>query len=247
MEGKRPILISGAVDTELDFIIEKLDGKKRMIEKDYNIWEGNMFGYPVVVLKTGVGVINATMSTMICIQEYNPIIVVNQGTAGAHVDEYNRGDLVIAEEVITIGSYKTDIRGIGEGTNPFEWRITDFQHSEKNDFGLCIADKELIEIAQKIIDQYEIGNVFQGRIGSGDVFNREVDRIKWFNKKFGTVCEDMESYAVYFIAKKFGVPVIGFRVISNNEIKNEGYDVSLGLGSQMFAYNFIREYIRKFN
>ena len=66
--------------------------------------------------------------------------------------------------------------------------------------------------------------VYTGTIGSGDVFNREIDRIDWISNNFGNLCEDMESIGVYSVCNKFNIPCIGIRIISNNEITGEELD-----------------------
>ena len=60
--------------------------------------------------------------------------------------------------------------------------------------------------------------IYRGILGSGDVFNREIDRILWTNNLFQNDCEDMESIGVYSVCNKFHVPCVGIRIISNNEI-----------------------------
>ncbi len=44
-------------------------------------------------------------------------------------------------------------------------------------------------------DTYTKGKVVEGTIGSADVWNNEVDRIKWFHTKYGTSVEEMEGAA----------------------------------------------------
>lgn len=63
-------------------------------------------------------------------------------------------------------------------------------------------------------------------MGSGDLFNREIDCILWMNDRYGVLSEDMESIGVYSAAKELGIPCIGMRIISNNELLNEPLDKS---------------------
>lgn len=224
----RPIVIAGAVDTELDVLIKKLDKKKRFEENEYIFYEGYIDEYPIVVLKTGVATINAAISVTKIINKYNPLAIINEGTAGSHILDLKRGDIIIGEEMVAINSYITPNKNLSKGSNPFEWNMQDFQEGEDGDCTIYKADAELVKIAKKIKETYSFGNVYCARIGSGDVFNREIDRIDWINKNLKTSCEEMEGIAVYTVAKKFNVPVIGLRVISNNELKDEHYDIKYG-------------------
>lgn len=77
----------------------------------------------------------------------------------------------------------------------------------------------------------------------GDIWNREADKILMLLQKYGTLCEEAEGIAVYTVANDFGIPVLGIRVISNNEILNEPYDRNTGLKAQQFTYELILEKI----
>lgn len=240
---QNPIIIAGAVDTELDVLIEKINNVEKVEENGYVFYEGSVNDYPVVIVKTGVGTINATIAIMAAINKYNPIAIVNEGTAGSHTLDLKKGDLIIGEEMVYINSFKTYPKPVGEGSHPFDWRMTDFQHNLDNDCTIYKADNSLISCAEEVQDLYSFGNVYKARIGSGDVFNREADRINWICQTLETSCEEMEGIAVYVTAKRLNVPVIGFRVISNNELLGEGYDTRYGKYSQEYAYNFIKKYI----
>lgn len=109
-------------------------------------------------------------------------------------------------------------------------------------------------------------NLFYGILGGGDIFDREVDRIKWIQEKKNTLCEDNESIAVYTICDKFKVPCIGFRTITNNEVtqtENDGatstrkdiaknanrmifrqHDFSPAKISQMFTIDYVKNLIK---
>ena len=63
-----------------------------------------------------------------------------------------------------------------------------------------------------------------GKIASGDLWNREFDRILFLNDKYNTLCEEMETGGVYTTANSFNVPVLSVRIISNNELLQEDYN-----------------------
>lgn len=235
--GMKPILIAAAEDTELDFLIERLKNKRECSIQGYSFYEGEMYEYPVVIVKTGVGIINASISMTIAVKKYKPTIIVNEGTAGSHSTECDKWDLVIGEKVAMMNSYKTPSAPEEDGINASEWSIYCFGKEKRE----ILADSELVKIAENV--KYDYGNVHKGIIASGDMFNREIARINWFHKNFNTICEEMEGIAVYKVANKFNIPVIGFRVISNNEIIGKSYDVDCGMGSQKFTYVFLEKLV----
>ncbi len=80
-----------------------------------------------------------------------------------------------------------------------------------------------------------------GIIGSGDVWDNEIDRIKWFNEQYGVLCEDMETISTYTVCNKLNVPVIGIRVISDNEITGEKYEKNIAKESQKYVMEIMKK------
>ena len=79
---KRPIIIIASMVEETDFLKQKLEDFKEIKNGVYTFWEGKMFNYPVVVVFAKIGVINSSVATYIAINKYNPILIINEGTAG---------------------------------------------------------------------------------------------------------------------------------------------------------------------
>ena len=78
------------------------------------------------------------------------------------------------------------------------------------------------------------------------MWNNEADRIMHLNKKYNTLCEEMEGIAIYQIANQYNIPVIGIRVISNNEVLEEKYDVSTGEKVQYFVQKLVEKYVENY-
>jgi len=51
--------------------------------------------------------------------------------------------------------------------------------------------------------------------------------IEYINKRYGALCEDMESIAIYKVANIYKIPAVCIRGISNNEILGQKYDYSV--------------------
>lgn len=208
----RVVLIQGAMDIEVQYMISLLKEKQITKIAGYEFYEGIIHNTKVVISKTLIGTINATMATSIGIMKFNPDIVINQGIAGAHSENIHIGDIVIGEACSNINSYDMSAKKKGEGSNPFEWELN------KRAKDIKYADLQLVDIAEKSLLSKTKNRVFRGMLGSGDAFNREYDRISWLNRTFHSLCEDMESISVYSVCKQFEVPCIGIRIISNNEL-----------------------------
>lgn len=240
---KRPIVIIASMKEETDFLKEKLENFKEIKNGIYTFWEGKMYNYPVVIIFAGIGVINSSVATYIAINNYNPILIINEGTAGGFDRNIHTKDIVIGEKCININSYKTPSKAIGEGSNSLNWENVTFIPGEDDREIFWRADKELIELAKKV--NYKEGNIHVGIIGSGDIWNKELDRIILLNNKFGILCEEMEGIGVYTVANNFNISVIGIRVISDNEILGEEFDRNTGLYSQKFTYKLIEKIVER--
>lgn len=238
---KRPIVIMVAMKIEAAWLIDKLVNVKCETVNQYTFYEGFINDYPVVICHSLVGTINAAVATYIAIEKYQPIAIISEGTAGSHGKDIHKGDIVVGEKCVNIMSVKTPHKKKGEGSNSLNWEFVNFISGEDNRLVYQYGDKHLIELAQKV--DYTNGKIYFGTIGSGDVWNNETDKILWLNKNLGTLCEEMEGIAVYTVANNFAVPVLGIRIISNNEILGELYDRNIDLKSQEFTYELILQFI----
>lgn len=241
--SKRPIVIMAAMEVEADFLLNQLQNVKCETVNKYKFYEGTINDYPVVVCRMYVMSVNAAVASYIAIEKYNPIAIISQGTAGAHGKNIHKGDIVVGEKCLNIVSCRTPYKKEGEGSNSLEWNLLNFICGEDDRLEYQTGDKHLVDLCKTIT--YTEGNVHFGTLGSGDVWNHETDKILWLNEKYGTLCEDMESIAIYIVANNFHIPVIGVRIISNNEILGEEYDRNTGLFSQKFVYELILKLINE--
>lgn len=241
---KKPIVIIAAMDVEFQILKSMLKNLKVSKINKYVFYEGTIENYPVVICNCLVMSINAAVATTIAIQKYDPLVIINEGTAGGHGLNIHKGDIVIGENCINILSTGTPVKKKGEGSNTLEWRLTNYIAGEPNRLIYQQANQKLVNLAKSI--DYLEGKVHVGTIGSADIWDREYDRIEMLNQKYGTLCEDMEANAVYTVANQFNVPVIGIKIVSNNEILGESYERSAGAKSQEFSYELIKKIIKRF-
>lgn len=183
----------------------------------YPFYETALGGSRAVLSRTRVGIIQAAVATTLAAMLYRPDCVISQGTAGAHVRELRPGDLVLGETAAYINNMRSPRRGRGEGSNALEW-----WPGERRSFVLP-ADPGLLSIARSVAHG---GRVIVGRLGSGNLFSRETDRIDRLHAQLGELCEDMETAASYKVCSDFGIPVLGVRIISNNELTGENDDAA---------------------
>lgn len=240
---QKPILIIGAMESEVDYLISKLENVKKNKLNIYKVYEGNIENYPVVIALCQVGIINATSLTTLAIEKYNPLLIINEGTAGGYGKKIHKGDIVIGTECFNITSVKTPYKDEKEGSNSLEWKYVTFASDETDKMKTIKGDRRLIEFIENQNIKNESGRVIKGIIGSGDVWNCEKDKIMYLNKNYNIVCEEMEGIAVYQVAENYDIPKIGIRVISNNEVLEEKYEKGLAKKCQEYVYEIIKKII----
>lgn len=234
VENDKVVLIQGAMDIEVQYSIDLLKDKRLVQIAEYEFYEGTINNIKIVVSKTLVGTINAAIATTIGIENFNPYIVINQGIAGAHKEDLHVGDIVIGEECCNINSYKMPIKSKGKGSDPFEWELN------KRAKDIQYANLKLVDIVEKDLISNTKRKIYRGILGSGDVHNREFDRIIWINEKFNNLCEDMESIGSYSVCNKFKVPCIGIRIISNNDLLLEELDKKQAIVLQQIVIDILK-------
>lgn len=238
---KKPILIQGAMEIEIKQLKEKLDNLENIIIDNYAFYKGTYKDYPIIISLTQIGSINSTIATMLAIKEFSPIYIINQGVSGGQNKNIHQGDLIIGIECKNSASRETLIKKEGEGVNPFEWKITNFFDSDK--LTQYKSDEYLIEIAKAESKYYKFGKVHVGILGSSDTWDKEADYVTWLNKNLGIISADMESIGTYTVAKKYKVPVIGLRVISDNAVVHEIYNRDVAKYVQEFVIKVIEKII----
>jgi nucleoside phosphorylase len=60
-----------------------------------------------------------------------------------------------------------------------------------------------------------------------------------FYNEFNVCGEDMEGYAMYQVADKFGIPALSVKGVSNNEILGQAYDYSVMETLNEFAFDVL--------
>ena len=238
---ERPILIQGAMCSEISFLLERLGFVEESAYEGFPFWSGVWEGMPVVVSKTYSGKINAAMATVTGIRNYAPGLVLNQGTAGAHRPDLEIGDIIVGMRYINYDAVRSlQPRKEGEEYSLKNQRLSGelFDGSGWKDACEITAREELIDLAAMAADVHD--RVTVGTIATGDGFNREADAIRELREQFGSDCEEMEAFAAAQVCGHYGIPFLGIRVISNNELLGHPFDAYSCAVCQEYVLKVIR-------
>ena len=128
---------------------------------------GRIGAKQVGVSRTEVGPINAIAATVLGIDHYQPNLIINHGTAGAHNPELRLWDIVVGERTVDYGAYTSDHADAGSGINPVGWKPDPHRlrldGRERTPFYTFSGDARAIETATAIKNPR--GRVFRGTIG----------------------------------------------------------------------------------
>lgn len=246
--SKKPIIIQGAMDAETQKLVSELKDSEKISYGGWTFWKGKIDDYPVVVSKTEIGMANAAAATTLAIEKFNPKAIINQGTSGGHDPSLHKLDIVIGKKSVNFGAFRSEHADLGKGIKPENWipmTIEVNTKGEVKEYKDFEGDPDLIKVANSVKDTYKSGKVVEGVIGSADEWNRELDRIKWLNAKYGTSTEEMETASAAQVSKAYDVPFLGIRILSNSEVHNEEYDKTSGDNCQDYVLSVVKQLIKQ--
>jgi len=235
------LLVQGAMDSELQPLLAALEGKREVRLGAWTFWTGRIGGKAVAVSRTDMGPINAAAATALGIREFHPAAVINQGTAGAHNPELKLWDIVAGEKTVDYGAFRSVHADAGQGSDPARW--TKMIHhlrtdGELADYPFFSGDPALLTTA--LGRAYARGRVVKGTIGSAYELNRELDRILWLRKTYGTDTEDMESAFAAGVAAGMKTPFLAIRIVSDSEWSHPVFEKAAGEVCAEFVAGLIR-------
>jgi adenosylhomocysteine nucleosidase len=247
----RPVIVQGAMQLEIEKLASRLDNVTVDHVGAWSFWRGEIEGYPVIVSKTLKGVSNAAAATVIAIERYHPIAIVNQGTSGGHDPGLHLYDIVVGTSSVNLGAFKSRFRAAGSGSNSLDWTPLDLTASDGSagagaagrTLARFEADVSLLAAARRAKPAYTRARVVEGVIGSSDVWNDEIDRISRFHTEFGTAVEEMETASAAQTAAQLDVPFIGIRVVSDNITNGGAYDPGTSEACEDYVYLAVKAYI----
>ena len=249
---QRPIMIQGAMNVEIHRMVRALKNPVAYKFSKYVYFAGTYKDYPVVIVRTEQGMSNAAASTVIGINEFNPVAVINQGTAGGHDYKVHNNDIVIGEKTFEPFAIKVNYNAAGDGigiTNQEMRGVYAYDHEQKTfrQYTEFLADPKLFRIAKQTAAEHKEFNVKVGTIASADSWLESVDFINYLNEKYGSTCEEMETHAAAHVCQNIGVPFIGIRVISDNCLNYEDWDVTTAYTGQDFVLLVVEKLIEEGN
>lgn len=196
-----PVAIIGAMDEEVDVFRSLLTDEKETTIAHVTCIEGKINGTSVIILKSGIGKVNAAIATTLVMERYHPRAVINTGSAGGFAEELNVGDVVISSELV---QHDVDVTAFN------------YVHGQVPGLPPTIpATKELVSIAENTMKNIQLTSK-TGLIGSSDVFMEDPTKVEAVHTLFPSMlAAEMEGAAIAQVCHQYGVPFVVIRSLSD--------------------------------
>lgn len=222
-----------AMDEEREAIEEIMSDVEEVTIYNLSFLKGKIRGKNCVLVKCGVGKVNAARTTQIMIDNFKIKYVINLGAGGSVNGMLNIGDVVIGKHVLQ-----------------HDFDITAFDHSKGYITGVgdkVICDRDLVEKFDNLMENLPERNynIKIGIIATGDIFCTDVSMKDKIRAKFDADVVDMECAAIAQTCYLDDVPFIVVRSISDTPNGNNAstFDENLKLASRRCA-NILREFLK---
>ncbi|GGB28763.1 5'-methylthioadenosine/S-adenosylhomocysteine nucleosidase [Virgibacillus dakarensis] len=193
--------IIGAMEEEIAILLGNMEDQKEITVANCLFIEGKLCGKDVVLLKSGIGKVNAAMATTIMHERFQPSHVINTGSAGGFASDLEVGNVVISTQVV---HHDVDVTAF------------DYAYGQVPGMpAMFAADTGLITLAVKAMNDLDI-KAKTGIIATGDSFMDDPERVAFVNKKIPTmIAAEMEAAAVAQVCHQYKKPFVIIRALSD--------------------------------
>lgn len=199
----KKIGIIGAMDLEVDTLKAKMTDTSVTTKAAMEFWQGKFNGTDVVVVRSGIGKVNAALCVQILADLFAVTHVINTGIAGSLNAALDIGDILISEDTVQHDVNAT-VFGYPLGKIP-GMDVVAFQ-----------ADKDMAELALKTCAQVNPDiHARLGRVVSGDQFICDKAVKEHLIREFHGDCAEMEGASIAHGAYLNGIPFLVIRAISD--------------------------------
>ena len=195
--------IIGAMEEEVAELKKDMQIDETIEQAGMVFCKGSLGGKDVVIVRSGIGKVNAGICAQILVDRFGVDTLINTGIAGSLDAQIDIGDMVISTDALHHDMDAT-IFGDPAGQIP-RMDVLSFE-----------ADKHLIDVAKEACAKVlpEIGTHI-GRVVSGDQFISDKAVKERISANFDGYCTEMEGAAIAQAAYLNKVPFVILRAISD--------------------------------
>jgi adenosylhomocysteine nucleosidase len=201
--------IIGAMEEEVVMLRSAMADAAETRFGDFVFIEGTLEGKAVVLLRCGIGKVNAAVGCALLIDHFKPTFVINTGSAGGIDPSLTFGDVVVSDGLLY---HDVDVTAFGYADGQIPGQKAVFA-----------VGADLISMAERAVDSLKADGSLpsnlrhvRGIIASGDIFMHDAARIASVRSRFPTVrAVEMEGAAIAHACALFQTPVLVIRAISD--------------------------------
>lgn len=203
----QPVGIIGAMDSELQLLLNKLENAAQVQVGSTVYHTGELASVPVVIARCGIGKVCAAMCAQAMIDRFSVRCIINTGVAGGLKSGLSVGDMVLCTYAV---QHDFDVTAFGHVRG---YMCTGEDHTQPTRYW---ADAHLREVvatvaAETLTDRRAV----KGVIASGDVFVADAALKQQLTAEFDAMAAEMEGAAVAQTATANGVPFLVIRALSD--------------------------------
>lgn len=207
----------GAMDVEVEIIQREMEILRREVRAGLTFCVGTWQGREIVVVRSGIGKVNAALCAQILADLYDVGLLINTGVAGGLAQGLHVGDLVVSSGAV---QHDLDVTALGDPVGQVP----------NMDVLVFPADERLVKLAEETAAEVLPGvGMVPGIVCSGDQFIADAEKKQWLVETFDGACAEMEGAAVAHAAYVNGLPYLVLRGISDNA------DGSAGMSYEEFT------------
>lgn len=225
--------IIGAMESEVESIFANMTSKEKININNLTFYKGLLFNKDVVVVKCGIGKVNAALCTQLLILTFKVDKIINTGIAGATGKGLTIYDFVVSSQAV-YHDFDTSFFGYKLG------QVPGMEETFK-------ADEDLQKLALQAFEKSELAKnhkIQNGLIASGDQFIAGGERKSFIINNFHPLCVEMEGCAIAHTCFANNIPFVIIRCMSDcaDDSAVETYEESkASKASSEFLLDFIKE------
>ena len=190
-------------------MLELLENKIEIKRGPISLYKGVLENKNVLLVLSGNGKVNAAaVAQLVVLEKVSSIIFT--GVAGGLLKEQNIGDLVIATDTV---QHDVDVTALGYKLGEVPGDGFSFE-----------SDPKLFNIAYAAAKKVPDTKVTKGRVLTGDQFINSSEKITFLQNEFAASSVEMEGAAIGQIAKKWDIPFVIIRSLSDTADENSHMD-----------------------
>lgn len=202
-ENMNKIGIIGAMELEVEALKSHMTVENIISKASMEFYEGTLNGANVVVVKSGIGKVNAGLCVQILVDIFSVTNIINTGIAGSLNSKIDIGDIVVSKDVI---QHDMDVTIFG-------YSLGEIPQIGTREFAADTRMQELAKASCQVVNP-EI-EAYTGRVLTGDQFISSGAIKDKLITEFQGDCAEMEGGAIAQAAFLNKVPFVIIRAISD--------------------------------